>query len=114
VESVIFSLEETALLPSLSVVNIQDSVWWCRVVSGITKKNSTSPYLLWMLYKATKGLTALPPELDCKQMAMGLPRLTSAVFLKANSAKLQNLGGILEMFPAFEERDGPAVCALGM
>jgi hypothetical protein len=33
--------------------------------------------------KATKGLTALTPEIDCGQTAMGLPLVTSAVFLMA-------------------------------
>jgi hypothetical protein len=28
-----------------------------------------------------KGLTALPPEIDCDQMAMGLPPVTSVVFI---------------------------------
>jgi hypothetical protein len=33
--------------------------------------------------KATKGLIALTPEMDCKKMAMGLP-VKPAVFLVAN------------------------------
>jgi hypothetical protein len=32
---------------------------------------------------ATKGLIALKPEIDCDQMAMGLPPVTSAVFIIA-------------------------------
>jgi hypothetical protein len=36
--------------------------------------------------KATKGLIALTPEIDCKKTAaaMGLPPITSAVFFIAN------------------------------
>jgi hypothetical protein len=34
--------------------------------------------------KATKGLIALRPEMDCNKTAMGLPLVTSAVFLIAN------------------------------
>jgi hypothetical protein len=33
---------------------------------------------------ATKGLIALKPEIDCNQTPMGLPPVTSAVFLIAN------------------------------
>jgi hypothetical protein len=33
--------------------------------------------------KATKQLIALTPEIDCYQKAMGLPPVTSAVFLIA-------------------------------
>jgi hypothetical protein len=35
-----------------------------------------------MSLKATEGLIALTPEIDCKKMAMGLP-VTSAVSLTA-------------------------------
>jgi hypothetical protein len=35
--------------------------------------------------KATKGLIALTPEIDCNKTAMGLPPVTSAVFFAANS-----------------------------
>jgi hypothetical protein len=38
-----------------------------------------------MSYKATIGLIALTPEIDCDQMAMGLPPVKSAVFLIAKS-----------------------------
>jgi hypothetical protein len=31
--------------------------------------------------KATKGLTALTPEIDCDKMTMGLPPVISAVFV---------------------------------
>jgi hypothetical protein len=34
--------------------------------------------------KATKGLIALTSEINCYKMAMGLPPITSAVFLIAN------------------------------
>jgi hypothetical protein len=44
-----------------------------RVVSGTEQKNRTSPIL-------PKGLPILTPEMDCDQMALGLP-VTSAVFL---------------------------------
>jgi hypothetical protein len=37
-----------------------------------------------MSYKATKGLIALITEIDCNKTAMGLPPVTSAVFLIAN------------------------------
>jgi hypothetical protein len=33
--------------------------------------------------KATKGLIAFKPEIDCDQTAMGLPHITSAVLLIA-------------------------------
>jgi hypothetical protein len=33
--------------------------------------------------KATKGLTALTPKIDCDQTAMGLPLVTSAEYLTA-------------------------------
>jgi hypothetical protein len=36
-----------------------------------------------MSQKATKGLTALTPVIGCDQMALGLPSVTSAVFLIA-------------------------------
>jgi hypothetical protein len=34
-----------------------------------------------MLYKATKGLIAFTPEINCDQTVIGLPPVTSAVFL---------------------------------
>jgi hypothetical protein len=38
----------------------------------------------WMVKgKATKGLIALTPEIDCDQTAMGLPPVTPAIFLNA-------------------------------
>jgi hypothetical protein len=37
-----------------------------------------------MSIKATKGLTALTPEIDYDQSAIGLPPITSAVLLIAN------------------------------
>jgi hypothetical protein len=43
--------------------------------------------LPWMSYKATIGLIAFTPEIDCDQTAMGLPPVTSAVFLTANFGK---------------------------
>jgi hypothetical protein len=39
------------------------------------------PYLTM---KVDKGLIALTPEIDCNKTAMGLPPVTSAVFLIAN------------------------------
>jgi hypothetical protein len=36
-----------------------------RVVSGTEQKNSTSPFLPWMTKKATKGLTAFIPDMNC-------------------------------------------------
>jgi hypothetical protein len=56
-----------------------------RVVSGTEQKNSASPFLPWMSEKATKGLTALPPEIDCNQTSKGIPPVMSAVFLIAKS-----------------------------
>jgi hypothetical protein len=41
-------------------------------------------FLPWMSYKATKGLIAFKPEIDCDQMAIGLPTVTPAVFLIGN------------------------------
>jgi hypothetical protein len=35
--------------------------------------------------KATKGLIAFVPEIDCDQTAMGLPPVTSAIFLIAKT-----------------------------
>jgi hypothetical protein len=35
------------------------------------------------IVKATKGLSALKSDMDCDQMTMGLPPVTSAVFLIA-------------------------------
>jgi hypothetical protein len=52
---------------------------------GTEQKNSTSPFLPWMLKRAFKGLTALPLEMDYDQTTMGLPPVTSAGFLIANS-----------------------------
>jgi hypothetical protein len=40
-------------------------------------------FLPWMSQKATKGITALTLEIDCDQTTMGLPLVTSAVFLIA-------------------------------
>jgi hypothetical protein len=60
-----------------------------RVVSGTKQKNSTSLFLPWMSIKATKGSIALAPEIDSDQAAIGLPPVTSAVFL---IAKLSNFG----------------------
>jgi hypothetical protein len=53
----------------------------CRVVFGAEQTNSASPFLPWMLKKATKGLIALTPEIDYDQTAMGLLPATSVVFL---------------------------------
>jgi hypothetical protein len=49
-----------------------------RVLYGTEEKTSTSPFLPWMSYEVTKGLTALTPEIGCNQMAMGLLPITSA------------------------------------
>jgi hypothetical protein len=37
------------------------------------------------IVKATKGLTALTPEIDFDHKAMGIPPVTSVVFLIAKS-----------------------------
>jgi hypothetical protein len=51
-----------------------------------------------MSKKATKRLTASPPEIDYNQTAMDLPSVTSGVFLTAKSflVKRGRLGGISE------------------
>jgi hypothetical protein len=49
------------------------------------------------MYQATKGVTAFTPEIDCDQAAMGLPPVTSAVFLIAKQF-LQN-EGVWEKYP---------------
>jgi hypothetical protein len=51
---------------------------WCP---GQNKRNLSLSSM--ELKKATKGLTALKPEIDCDQMAMGLPTVMSAEFLIA-------------------------------
>jgi hypothetical protein len=53
----------------------------CGVQDG--PKNSTSPFLPWMSQNATKGLIALKTEIHYDQTAMGLPPVTSVVFLVA-------------------------------
>jgi hypothetical protein len=55
------------------------------VVLGTGIKNSTSPFLFMDIVKTTNGLTALPLEIGCNQTAMGLPTVTSAVFVIAKS-----------------------------
>jgi hypothetical protein len=50
-----------------------------------------------MLLKATKGLTALTPEMDCDYKAMGLPPIISAVFLITISVNYACLGRISEI-----------------
>jgi hypothetical protein len=40
--------------------------------------------LLFFLHGCRKRLIALTPEIDCNMTAMGLPPVTSAVFLIAN------------------------------
>jgi hypothetical protein len=64
---------------SSSVIFNINFILLSRVMSK-EENNSTSPFLPWISYKVIKGLTTLPPD-DCNQMAMGLPRITSAVFL---------------------------------
>jgi hypothetical protein len=54
-----------------------------RVGSETQLNYSSSFFLTWMSQKATKGLIALTPEIDCDQTASGLPPATSAVFLLA-------------------------------
>jgi hypothetical protein len=44
-----------------------------RVVFGTEQKSGTSTFLPGMSQKATKILTAVSPEIDCDQTAMGLP-----------------------------------------
>jgi hypothetical protein len=53
------------------------------VVSG-TEQNNVSLSRKDFV-KAIKVLTALTPEMDCDQMAMGLPPITSAVSLIGKS-----------------------------
>jgi hypothetical protein len=53
------------------------------MVSGTEQKNSTSPFLLWMSQKATKGLSAeIEPRSDGDSLTTCEPE-TSAVFLIA-------------------------------
>jgi hypothetical protein len=56
-----------------------------KVSCGVNprQKNSTSLFLSWMSYKATKGFTAFTSKMDSDQMAMGLPPVWAAVFLIA-------------------------------
>jgi hypothetical protein len=44
-----------------------------------------------------EGLIAHTPEIDCDQMTIGLPPVTSAVFLIAILVKGGRLGGISQM-----------------
>jgi hypothetical protein len=49
-----------------------------------TKSNAYFSNITYsMSYKATIGLIAFTPEINCDQTAMGLPPVTSAVFLTA-------------------------------
>jgi hypothetical protein len=61
------------------IIIISGSPVWCP---GQNKRISPL-FPPWMWLKATKGLTALTPEIDCDQAAMDLPPVTSAVFLVA-------------------------------
>jgi hypothetical protein len=47
-----------------------------------------------MSQKATKGLTALTPKIDCNQTAIGLPPVTSVSTVLVTRG---SLGGIFEM-----------------
>jgi hypothetical protein len=58
--------------------------YWYSLIDTQNKR-VTSLFLPWMSYKTTKGLTALTPEVDCDQTAIGLPPVTSAVFLIASN-----------------------------
>jgi hypothetical protein len=60
-------------------------MWYPGKTRVLEQKNSTSPFLPWMSWKATKALTALTPEIDYDQTTMGLPFVTSAVFLITKS-----------------------------
>jgi hypothetical protein len=64
----------------MGLKNIEFIIIKSRVVSETELKNSTSPFLPWVSEMATKGLIALPPEIDCNQPAKDLPLLKSSVF----------------------------------
>jgi hypothetical protein len=54
---------------------------WCP---GQNKRIAPLSFLHGCRKKATKGLTVLTPEIDCDQTAIGLPPVTSSVFLIAD------------------------------
>jgi hypothetical protein len=54
----------------------------CGVRHKIKEKHLSLPSM--DVVKGDKELIALTPEIDCNKTAMGLPPVTSAVFLIAN------------------------------
>jgi hypothetical protein len=75
------------------------SLVWCP---GQKKRKAPLPFFHGSWEKATKRLTALPPEIDCDQTAMGLPPVTSPIFHIAKAKikftkKCGCLGGISEI-----------------
>jgi hypothetical protein len=55
-----------------------------QLVSGTEKKIVRIAIFHGFRKKVTKGLIAVTPEMNCAQNAIGLPSVTSAVFLKLN------------------------------
>jgi hypothetical protein len=66
-----------------------------RVVSGTEQR--IAPFLPWISSKATPVLTALAPEIDCNQTALGFRPVTYAVFHIAIILKRWRLRGISEI-----------------
>jgi hypothetical protein len=54
-----------------------------HVVFGTKEKNDTSPVLIIDIVEGAKASDAFRPETKCKQTAMDLPSVTSAIFLIA-------------------------------
>jgi hypothetical protein len=55
-------------------------VWYPKQNKTIAWKEEGAPLFSMNIVKATKGLIALTPEINCDQMTMGLSPVTSAVF----------------------------------
>jgi hypothetical protein len=62
-------------------------VWLLRSILSLGYQDRRIPPLPFFHGCHTKGLIAITPEIDCNKTAMGLPPVTSAVFLIANFGK---------------------------